>query len=154
MSTTSGDVEPGQIGDPHRRREPGDVVVRRVDLEHEAGVGSDRVGVVAQVGPVGRADLADPRPGRLHELGQPESVADLDQLAPTDHDLLAGRQCHGGEQQRGGVVVDDVHAARGGNRHGQRGQRTATAAGAATGREVELDVCRPTGRHHRVDRGL
>ena len=73
--------------------------------------------------------------------GMPEAVADLDQLAAADHDLLAGSQGHGGQQQGGGVVVDDVHAARGGYRAGQCGQRTSTAAGAATGLQVELDVC-------------
>jgi hypothetical protein len=52
-------VEFGQFGHGNRRRKPGDVVVRRVHLEHEAGVGPERAGVIAQVGPVGCADLAD-----------------------------------------------------------------------------------------------
>ena len=95
MSTTSGDVERGQLGDRDRRGEAGDVVVRRVDLEHEAGVGPDRVGVVARacvrlVVPTSRM----PRAGRRHQVGHAEAVADLDQLAAADHDLLAGGERH------------------------------------------------------------
>ena len=41
-----------------------------------------------------------------------------------------------------------------GYRPGQRGQRTATAAGAAAGFQVELDVGGAAGGDHRVDRGL
>ena len=159
MSTTSG-ASPSlarrelRRSRRHRRSEPRDVVVRRVNLEHEAGVGSDRGGVVAQMGAVGRADLADPRAGRLHQLGEPEAVADLDQLAAAHHDLLAGSQRHGGQQQGGGVVVDDMHVARGRYHVRQGGQRATAAAGAAPGFQVELDVGGAAGRHHRVDGGL
>ena len=84
----------------------------------------------------------------------PEAVPDLDQLAAAEHDLLAGSQGHRGEQQRGGVVVDDVHASRGRYRAGQCGQGTSTAAGAATGHQIELDVGSATRGEHRVQRGL
>ena len=103
---------------------------------------------------VGSAHLAEPRARRLHEVGQPEAVTDLDQLAAADHDLLTGCQRHRGEQERGCVVVDDVHAARRRDRAGQSRQRTAAAAGAAAGFQVEFDVGGAAGRHHRVDRAL
>ena len=126
-----------------------------MDLEHEAGVRArsrrrSRAGWVRLVVPTSRSR----EPVDASSSGMPEAVADLDQLAAADHDLLARGEGHGGEQQRGGVVVDDVHTARGGYRAGQRGQRTATAAGAAAGLQVELDVGGAAGRDHRVDRGL
>src|SRR5260221_6947775 len=38
------------------------------------------------------ADLANLRSGALQQIGQPEAVADLDQLASADDNLAAGRQ--------------------------------------------------------------
>jgi hypothetical protein len=45
-----------------------------VHLQDAAGVRTDRVGVVAQVRAVRRADLAQPRPGAGDEVGQAEAV--------------------------------------------------------------------------------
>ena len=144
----------GQLADADGRGESADVIVRRVDLEQEAGRGPDGLGIVAQMRAVRRADLPDPGARRGHQFGQPEAVADLDQLATADHDLLAGGQRHRGQQQGSGVVVDDVHGARGRHRAGQCAQCTAAAAGATTRFQVELDIGSPAGGHHRVDGGL
>jgi hypothetical protein len=69
------DTEAGQLADLHAAREPLDPEVARVHLEHAAGVGPDGVGVVAQRGAVGGADLAQPGSGGRDEVGQPEPVA-------------------------------------------------------------------------------
>ena len=82
-------------------------VVAGMHLEQAPGLGADRAGVVARVGAVGRADLPQPGPGRRDEVGQPEAGADLDQLAPADHDLAAGGERGGGQHQGGRAVVDD-----------------------------------------------
>ena len=145
-------VQGGEFAHRDRRGEAADVVVRRMHLEDEAGVGADRVGVVAQMRAVGGADLADAGAGGRHQLGQPEAVADLDQFSAADDHLPAGGERHRRQQQRGGVVVDDVHGLGGGDRGGQCGQRAPAAAGPAAGREVELDVGGAAGGGHGVDR--
>ncbi len=89
----------------------------------------------------------NPRAGALQQLGQPEAVADLDQLASADDDLAAGRQRGGREHERGRVVVDHMHGLR--VRHGPgqcRQHRRAAAAAGARG-QVELnDRCIPRRR--------
>ena len=111
MSATSGRAAASPARPTaHRRGEAGDVVVRRMHLEHEAGVGPDRVGVVAQSAcgwscrPRGAA-----RPSTRAARGcrKPSPISTSSPRLTTIS--LPGRQRHGGQQQRGGVVVDHVH---------------------------------------------
>ena len=81
------------------------------------------VGVVAQVGPVGGADLVQPGAGGGDQVGQPEAGADLDQLAAADDDLAAGGQRGRGQHQRGRAVVDDQRVLRGRDSVEQGAQR-------------------------------
>jgi hypothetical protein len=77
----------GQLWDGDGGGEPLDTEVRRVHLEDERGPRSYRVGVIRDGRPVGRAHLAQPCTGGGQQVRQPEAVADLDELAPADHDL-------------------------------------------------------------------
>ena len=73
-------TERGQLARRHGGREPDHAVVRGVNLEEQRDVGSDRLGVIAEVGPIGRAHLAQARTAPQHDVGNPELSADLDQL--------------------------------------------------------------------------
>ena len=141
MSTTTGAGERRQLRGRHAGGEAGDHEVGRVHLEHEAGLRADRGGVVGQacrlVVPTSRSRA----PVDTSRSGQPEAVADLDQLAPADHDLPAGGQRGRGQHQRGGAVVDHVHRLGGRHRGGQRRRaRRARAGPAPAGGQVQLDV--------------
>ena len=109
-------------------------------LEHAPGLGADGVGVVAQVGPVGRADLAQPRPGRGDEVGQAEAVADLDHLAARDHDLARGGEGGRREDERGGAVVDRKCPSGVGHGLEECSQRPRTPSATRPGRQVHFDV--------------
>ena len=78
-----------------------------MDLEQQRGLGSDRFGIIMQMGAVGGADLAQARAAFAHHVGDPEGAADLDQLAArNDHLAPLGQRVE--RQQHGGrVVVDD-----------------------------------------------
>ena len=148
------DAQRGQLGHAGLGGEALDAEVRRVHFQHEPGARAAGPCVVGQRGAVGRADLADPGPGGLHQLGQPEPVADLDHLAPADHDLPAGRQRGRRQHQRGRVVVHHVHGFRGGHRGGQRGQRAAAPAAPGARVQVEFQVgVAGRGRHRGHRRG-
>jgi hypothetical protein len=90
--------------------------------------------------PVRRAHLADARAGRFEQIRQPESVADLDQLAAADDDLAARGQGGGRQHQRGGVVIDHMHGLRPRHGAGQRGEHAAAAASPLAGRQVVLKI--------------
>ena len=134
-------------------REALDAEVARMDLEDEPGPLAERGRVVPQVRAIRRADLAQARPGRLEQLGDPEAVADLDHLAARNDDLGAARR-HGqrarDEGERGGTVVDDEGVGAGGEPLPQGRERAATAAGTLPGDDVELDVAVAGGQGHRV----
>jgi len=105
-----------------------------------SGLRADGRPVVGRGRPVGGAHLAQPRAGGLQQLGQPEAIPDLDQLAPADHDLPARGERGRGQHQRCRVVVHHRDGLRRGHRGGERGQGAAAAAAALARREVELHV--------------
>ena len=144
--------QPGQLGDGGGGGEALDAEVGRVHLEDERGPRPGRVGVIRGRRPVGGAHLAQPGAGHLEQVGQPEAVADLDQLAPADDDLVdvrAGQR--GGRQHQGGrVVVDHGHRLGGGDGPGQGVERSGTAPGAHPQGEVELHVTVAGRRHDRI----
>ena len=124
-------------------------------LEDERRPRPGRRGVVRQRRPVRGAYLTKPGAGGDEQVGQPEAVADLDQLTPADHDLLGVRapQRGGREDQGGRVVVDHRDRLGGRNRPGQGVERTRAAAGADPGGQVELHVAGARRRHDGVHRG-
>jgi len=85
-------------------------------LQHTAGVGSDRIGIVGQRGAVGGADLAESGTGRRDQVGQAEAVTDLDHLTAADDDLSPGRERCRSEDQGRGAVADHHHVTRGRHR--------------------------------------
>ena len=109
-------------------------------LEDAAGGRADRIGVVGKPDPVGGADLAQPGAGRCDQVGQPEPIADLDQLAAADDDLAAGGERRRREQHGRRAVVDDQRVLGGRNRCSQRREGAASARRPPTGSKVELDV--------------
>ena len=98
---------------------PRDDEVRRVHLEHEAGVRADRgarsrrgwCGSSCRPRAAGRRWTAS-RSGRR----KPSPISTSSPAA--DHDLPAGGERGRGQHQRGGAVVDHVHGLGGGHRGG------------------------------------
>ena len=78
-------------------------------FQNQRRLAGDRAGVVVERRLVRRAHLAQPRAARLEDIGNPESAADLHQLAPGNHHLAGGGPAEVAEDQhqRRGVVVDD-----------------------------------------------
>ena len=99
--------EPGELGERRLRGEADDAVVAGVDAQHRLGLLAPGALEVAQVGPVGGADLDEAGAALAQDVGDAEAVADLDELAAGDEHVAAARQRGEGEQHRGGVVVDD-----------------------------------------------
>jgi hypothetical protein len=147
-----GRPERDQFGHADRRGEPGDDEVRRVHLEDEPGLGADRLRVVVQGGPVGGADLAQPRPAGGQQVRDAEAVADLDQLPPAHDDLAARGQGERTQQQGRGVVVHHVHRSRVGHGRGEQGERAAPTPGPRTSDEIEFDICRLSRDRERLHR--
>ena len=82
----------GQLAHLDGAGEAADDEVRRVHLEHRAGVGPQRAAVVGEGDPVRRPDLAQPGAGGAEQVGDAEAVADLDQLAAGEDQLPALRR--------------------------------------------------------------
>ena len=87
--------------------EADDAEVRLVDPQQEPGLRADRGLVVGGAGAVRGADLDQPGARAGEHFGNPEAVADLDQLASRDHHIAAFRERGEREQHGGRVVVDD-----------------------------------------------
>ena len=75
--------------------------------EQEGGSVADCALVVFEARAVRRADLDEAGPRAREHLGDAEAVADLDQLAARDDNVAPFRERGNGEQDGGGVVVDD-----------------------------------------------
>ena len=138
----------------HASREADHAEVRRMHAQQRARLGADGAPVVGGAGAVGRADLAQPRARALHDLGDPEPVADLHQLPARDHDLAPAGQRRECQHERRCAVV---HADRGlGARQlaHERGDVILPRAAPAGG-QVELEVRIAAGdRLHAGQRGF
>ena len=137
--------------EPGARRDPGelpcrdglgeadDAVVRLVHPEDRRRVGADRALVVGRARAVRRPDLDHPRARAGEDVGDPEPVADLDQLAARDDDLAALGQRRDGKEDGGGVVVDDERGL-GAGQSPERGGDVGLPRPARARLEVELEV--------------
>jgi hypothetical protein len=107
--------------------------------QEQGRVGADRALVVHDPRAVRRPHLDHPRARAREHIGDPEPVADLDELAARDHDLAA--VCGRGEREQHGrrVVVDDERCLRAGEPAERVGDMVLPRAPAARG-EVELEV--------------
>ena len=124
-----------------------------MDPQERGGLGADRALVVRGAGPVRRADLDHARARAGEDVGDPEAVADLDQLAARHDDLASlGERCEG-EQDRRGVVVHDERRL-GTREPPKRLDDVGLPRAALAGLEVELEVrVRPADLHHPLERG-
>ena len=99
-------AQPAQLGEARRLREPDHAVVRGVHPEDRRRLGPDRALVVGPPRPVRRTHL-DEASARLGEhVGDPEPVADLDELTARHDDLAPGRMGGEREKDRRRPVVD------------------------------------------------
>ena len=146
--------DPRQLAHLDVAREAEHAVVGRVHAQDRARLGAERARVVGGARAIGRADLAQPRARALHDLGDAEAVADLDELAARDHDLAPARERCEREHERGRAVVDADRRLRAGQLAHERRDVILPRAAPARG-EVELEV-RIAGRDglHALERGL
>ncbi len=76
-------------------------------LQQQRGLRPNRVGIVARMSAIGRADFADGRAALRHHVGQSKRAANLDHLAARhDHFAPFGQRVEREHDSRG-VVVDD-----------------------------------------------
>ena len=92
----------------------------------------------ADAGPVGRADLDQPRAGPPDDLRDAHAAADLDELAARDRDAPAAPGQADRERDRGRVVVDDERVVGAGQRD-EVPLRCPEARAAPAGRMIELE---------------
>ena len=116
-------------------------------------LGPDRALVVGRARAVRRSDLDEPRARAREDVGDPEAVADLDQLAARDEHLAAFGERGEREQHRGGVVVDDERRLGAGQAAQDRGDVILARAPRAVG-EVVLEVRVAARRPRRRARAL
>ena len=119
--------------------EPDEPEVRLVHAQQQRGLGPDRGLVVRRARPVRRPDLDQPRSRPGQHVGNAEAVADLDQLAARDDDLVPFRERGHREQHRGRVVVDDQRSLGAGQAAQELGAVILPRT-ARTGPEVVLQV--------------
>ena len=100
-------AKPHELLDARLRREAHDAVVAGVHPQHRPRALAPGALDVAQVRAVGGADLDQPGAALGEDVGNAKAVADLDELAPRDDHLAVAAGGGQGEQDGGGVVVDD-----------------------------------------------
>lgn len=112
----------------------------------------DRRLVVLDARPVRRPHLAESGAGAGEHVGNPEAVADLDQLTAGDEHLAALRERGQRQQHGGGVVVDDERGLRPGQPAHERGEVILPRAPRPR-RQVVLEVgVAPADREHALER--
>jgi hypothetical protein len=110
-----------------------------VDLQQERGLGPDRLRVVVQVRPVRGPHFTEDGSASEHDVGDPELAADLDQLTAGDQDFLAMSERLQGEEDGGGVVVDDQRVL-GAGEAPEEALHVAVARAAFLGGDVDLEI--------------
>ena len=100
------------LAQPRALCEPHDPEVRLVNAQQQRRLRPDRPLVVRGARPVRRPHLDEPCARPLQHLGDPEPVADLDQLAAGDDDLAFLGQGRQRQQDRRRVVVHDQRGLR------------------------------------------
>ena len=84
-----------------------DAIVGRMNLQDHGRVGRDSALVIGKVRAVGGTDLDELSTRGLHDIGDTETAADLDELAAAHDDLFARGMGGQHQQHRGGIIVDD-----------------------------------------------
>ena len=97
----------GQFSAVDSLREPHDTVIAGMDFQKQAGLFSDRLPIVPQMGFIGRSDFAKLHPAGFHDVRHAKGASDLHQFAPRDDRLTALGQGGQGQKNCAGVVVDN-----------------------------------------------
>ena len=97
----------GKLSGAHFLVKALDAVIGRMNLENHGRVGRDGTLVIGQVCAVGGANLDKLGARRLHNVGNAEATADLDELAAAHDDLFTRGMGGQHQQYRGGIVIDD-----------------------------------------------
>ena len=69
-------------------------------------MGSNRLDIVGEMGPIGCSHLPEQGSAPLHHIGNAEGPPDFDQFSPRDDHLSPLREGVEDEKNRPGVVVD------------------------------------------------
>ncbi len=143
-----------QLLQPGVGREPDDPEVRLVHPQDRPRLARDRLAIVRDAGAVRGADLHQPRARLGEDVGDPEPVADLDQLTAADQHLAAARGRREAQQHGRRVVVHGQPRLRARQARQQDGEVVVPRA-ATPRRQVVLER-RVAGRHlaHPLDRNL
>ena len=128
-----------ELGDRRQLREADHPEVRLVHPQEQSRVGADRAFIVRGAGAVRRPHLDQARAGPCEHVGDPEAVADLDQLATRDDHFAPLGERGEREQHRGRVVVDDESRLRSGQ-PAQHACDVVLARAARAGLRVVLEV--------------
>ena len=96
-----------QIGKRWTLGESDDPEVAGMDPQDGGRLGADRALVVREARLVRRPDLTQPGTGDFEDLREPETAADLHELAARHDDLAAGGHRPQGQDRRAGIVVHD-----------------------------------------------
>ena len=127
------------LAQPRALREPHDPEVRLVNAQQHRRLRPDRPLVIRGPGPVRRPDLDEPRARPRQHLGNPEAVADLDQLAAGNDDFASLGQGRERQQDSRRVVVHDQRGLRAGQPP-QQPRDVILPRPAPADREVVLEV--------------
>ena len=143
-----------QLRQPGVGREPDDPEVRLVHPQDRPRLARDRLAIVRDAGAVRGADLHQPRARLGEDVGDPEPVADLDQLTAADQHLAAARDRREAQQHGRRVVVHGQPRLRARQARQQVGE-VVVPRSATPRRQVVLER-RVAGRHlaHPLDRNL
>ncbi len=74
-------------------------------FHHQRGVRIDGIGIIGQMGPVGRAGFAQGSAGPLHDIWDAERTADFHQFAARHDHFASEREGIEQQQYRSGIVV-------------------------------------------------
>src|SRR3984893_11031113 len=92
----------------HRRlfRKTGNSEIRGMHAQQQPRILVDRAFIIGDARAIRRPDFPKHRPALRHDFRDPESVPNLDQLAPRDNCLAAFRQRSKHQQHRSRAIVD------------------------------------------------
>src|SRR5688572_8834019 len=79
--------------------------IARVHTQQRGSLRADRGRIIVRVGSIGGTHFHETRATLLQHVGDPETAADLYQLAPRHDDVALARQLCQDEQHRGSIVI-------------------------------------------------
>ena len=132
-------LHPRAVGQSRLLGESDDAKVRLVDPQDRRSLRADRALVVGDPRAVRRPDLDEAGSRAREHIGDPEAVADLDQLPTRDDHLAPFGESGKREHHRCGVVVDDERCLGAGEPAEQPGEMILTRAPCAC-LEVVLEI--------------